>query len=160
MATFIGTHSAKADAKGRIFIPSAYRKMLPETERERIVLRKDADNECLVLYPEHIWNEKVMQLKANLDEWNPIDQMILMQFVADAEWLDIDSQGRILLSKKNQQSIGIDNAEVLFVGMVDRFAIWGKNHYEKAKLSKEELAQLLKEKMMKRNDASRGEHQQ
>lgn len=149
MSTFIGKYEAKADVKGRIFIPSAYRKLLPNGEKERVVIRKDAENDCLVLFPEQVWNEKVEDFKSRLDEWNPVDQLLLMQFVSDAEWLDIDSQGRVLISKKNLQAIGVENAEVLFVGMIDRFAVWSKTRYEKAKLSSSDFAALLKERMMK-----------
>ena len=100
MSTFLGKYEAKADVKGRVFVPSVYRKLLPDGEKERIVMRKDTDNDCLMIYPEHIWNAKVEALQQVLDEWNPDDQLLLMQFVSDAEWFDIDSQGRILLAKK------------------------------------------------------------
>lgn len=147
MSTFIGKYDAKADAKGRIFIPSAYRKLLPEGKKDRLVMRKDADKDCLVIYPETVWTKKVEDLKAALDEWNADDQLLLMQFVSDAEWLDIDSQGRVLISKKYLQQIGIENSEVLFVGMIDRFAVWGKQMYESNKLSSSDFAAKLKEKM-------------
>ena len=157
MSTFIGKYEAKADVKGRIFIPSNYRKLLPDGEKERVVMRKDAENDCLIVFPEHVWNEMVQDLKTNLDEWNPEDQMLLMQFVSDAEWLDIDSQGRILLSKKNLQAIGIDNAEVLFVGMIDRFAVWSKVRYEQTRMPATDFSKKLKEKMMKRPLTPKGE---
>ena len=150
MSTFIGKYEAKADVKGRIFIPSAYRKLLPDGEKERVVLRKDPDQDCLIIYPEHVWNEKVGQLKSSLDEWNPEDQMLLMQFVSDAEWLDIDSQGRILLSKRNLLAIGLENSEVLFVGASDKFAVWSKNRYEQTKFSSTDFSTRLKERMMKK----------
>lgn len=152
MSTFIGKYEAKADVKGRIFIPSAYRKLLPDGEREKVVMRRDAENECMILYPEHVWNAKVEQLKATLDEWNPADQMLLMQFVADAEWLDIDSQGRILIAKRHLQSISVENSELLFVGMIDRFAVWGKNRYEQSKMSQTDFAKILKERTMKQSE--------
>ena len=150
MSTFIGKYEAKADVKGRIFIPSVYRKILPENDRERVVMRRDAEHECLIIYPVSVWNAKVDELKSVLDEWNPEDQMILMQFVSEAEWLDIDSQGRVLLAKKHMQAIGLDNAEIVFVGMNDRFAVWGKQAFEKAKLPAQQFDGLLKERMMKR----------
>jgi MraZ protein len=149
MSTFIGKYEAKADVKGRIFIPSAYRKLLSDVERERVVMRKDAENNCLIIFPEHVWSEKLQDFKSKLDEWNATDQMLLMQFVSDAEWLDIDSQGRVLITKKNLQAIGIENSEVLFVGMIDRFAVWSKTHYEQAKLPSSEFAKLLNERMLK-----------
>lgn len=150
MSTFIGKYEAKADVKGRVFVPSHYRKLLPDGEKERVVMRKDAEKDCLIIYPEHVWNEKVSQLKDTLDEWNPEDQMLLMQFVSDAEWLDIDSQGRILLSKRNLQAIGLDNSEVLFVGMYDKFAVWSKSLYEQNLLKPADFSKMLKEKMMKK----------
>lgn len=157
MSTFIGKYDAKADVKGRIFIPSTYRKVLPDGERERIVMRKDAENECLVLFPENVWNKKVDDLQSKLDEWNPVDQLLLMQFVSDAEWLDIDSQGRVLISKKNLQAIGVENSEVLFVGLVDRFAVWSKSRYEQSKMSSSDFAALLKDRMMKKPLTPKGE---
>lgn len=150
MATFIGKYDAKADVKGRVFIPSGYRKNFSEADRERVVMRKDADNDCLIIYPESVWNQKVEEIKSRLDEWNPEDQMLLMQFVSDAEWLEIDSQGRVLIARKHLQSVGVENSEVLFVGMIDRFAVWGKSKYEQSRLSGSDFATLLKEKMMKR----------
>lgn len=152
MSTFLGKYEAKADVKGRVFVPSVYRKLLPDGEKERIVMRKDTDNDCLMIYPEHIWNAKVQALQQVLDEWNPDDQLLLMQFVSDAEWFEIDSQGRILLAKRHLQCIRVDNAEILFVGMIDRFAIWGKSHYENTKLQPADFANSLKNRMMKQSD--------
>jgi MraZ protein len=150
MSTFIGKYDAKADVKGRVFIPSVYRKLLPDTDRERLVMRRDTDNDCLVIYPVTVWNAKVEQLKSVLDEWNPDDQLLLMQFVSEAEWLDIDSQGRVLIAKKYLQDIEVDSSDVLFVGMIDRFALWGKANYERAGLSRQQMAAALKEKMMRK----------
>ena len=150
MSTFIGKYEAKADIKGRIFIPSVYRKLLHEGARERVVMRPDAGNDCLILYPEPVWNEIVLQLKNTLDEWNPEDQLLLMQFVSDAEWLDIDSQGRVLISKRHLQSIQIENNEVLFAGMNDRFAVWSRNRYEQTLMSQNDFARRLSERMMKK----------
>lgn len=152
MSTFIGKYEAKADAKGRIFIPSCYRKLLSSEERERIVIRKDADNDCIIFYPEQVWNKKVNELRENLDEWNPADQMLLQAFTEDAEWLDIDSQGRVLLSKKNQSAINLNENEVLFIGMIDRFAVWSKKRYEEVRMSPTDLAARLKEKMMRKSN--------
>lgn len=148
MATFIGNIEAKLDAKGRVFVPVTYRKLLVYREKEQLVVRKDPDMNCLILYPENVWNKKVETLQANLDEWNFEDQMLLSQFVSDAEWLDMDSQGRILLNKKMLQLIQAES-EVLFVGMLDRIAIWSKEGYEQTKFSSADFAKRLSEKMKK-----------
>ena len=151
MLNFIGKQEAKADVKGRVFVPSTYRKLLPEADKERVVMRKDPENDFLVLYPVEVWNAMVQDLKSNLDEWNPEDQMLLMQFVSDAEWLDIDSQGRILISKRHLQAISVENNEILFVGMLDRIAVWSKTRYEQSLLTKQDFSSRLKSKMMRNN---------
>ena len=148
MQTFIGNVEARLDEKGRIFVPASYRKILAESESKRIVMRRDTDNECLMFYPEHIWNEKVEQMRQVLDEWDPEDQLLLMQFMADAEFLEPDGQGRILLQKKNLETIGAQN-DVLFVGMLNRFALWTPENFANKRLSQTELAARLRAKMKK-----------
>lgn len=148
MQTFIGNVEARLDEKGRIFVPASYRKILAESESKRIVMRRDTDNECLMFYPEHIWNEKVEQMRQVLDEWDPEDQLLLMQFMADAEFLEPDGQGRILLQKKNLETIGAQN-DVLFVGMLNRFALWTPENFANKRLSQAELAARLRSKMKK-----------
>lgn len=148
MQTFIGNIEARLDEKGRIFVPASYRKILAESESKRIVMRRDTDNECLMFYPEHIWNEKVEQMRQVLDEWDPEDQLLLMQFMADAEFLEQDGQGRILLQKKNLETIGAQN-DVLFVGMLNRFALWTPENFANKRLSQAELAARLRAKMKK-----------
>lgn len=159
MNTFLGNTEVKVDEKGRIFIPSNYRKILTEMDSKRIVVRRDTDNECLIFYPEPTWNTKVAALRDALDEWNPDDQLILMQFMAEAEILEMDGQGRVLLSGKAERLRGgeatgdrqqaTDNT-LLFVGMLDRFALWSPKNFEEKKLSQVDLATNIRKRMVKR----------
>ena len=153
MQTFVGNIEGRLDEKGRIFVPAAYRKILADAESKRIVMRRDTDNECLMFYPERVWNEKVEQLRAALDEWDPEDQLILMQFMADAEYMEMDGQGRILLQRKNLETIGAQQ-DVLFVGMLNRFALWAPDTFAAKRLSQTELAARLRAKMSKTSQNS------
>ena len=148
MGTFVGNIDARLDEKGRIFVPAGYRKILAEMNSKFMVMRRDTDNECLMFYPEHVWNEKVEQLRQTLDEWDPEDQLIMMQFMSDAEYLELDGQGRILLQKKNLETIGAQQ-DVLFVGMLNRFALWAPETFASKRLSQTELAARLRAKMKK-----------
>ncbi len=159
MNTFIGNIEARLDGKGRVFIPASYRKILAEMNSTHIVMRRDTDNECVIFYPEYVWHKKVSELRNALDEWDPEDQMILMQFMSEAEMLDMDSQGRVLLQKKHLEMIGADKApqksadfsgtprDVLFVGMLDRFAIWHPNVFAEKQMSTQDLANRIRMKM-------------
>ncbi len=146
MNTFLGNIEVKFDEKGRIFIPSGYRKILAEMESKHIIMRRDTDNECLIFYPEPTWNAKVEALREALDEWNPEDQLLLMQFMAEAEMLDIDGQGRVLISKK---TLPVEDKTFVFIGMLDRFALWSPKTFGEKKLEPVELAKKLREKMKK-----------
>ena len=143
MKTFLGKIDAKLDAKGRVFVPSVFRKVLSEEERERIVVRMEADEKYLLVYPESVWNRQVVELQSKLNEWDPEDQMLLMQFVGDAEVLEFDAQGRVLLPKRLQVRMGLES-EIVFVGMVDRIALWSKSLYEEQFAMKEKLSEKLK----------------
>lgn len=143
MKTFLGKIDAKLDAKGRVFVPSVFRKVLSEEERERVVVRMEADEKYLLVYPESVWNKQVMELQSKLNEWDPEDQMLLMQFVGDAEVLEFDAQGRVLLPKRLQVRMGLEG-EVVFVGMVDKIAMWSKSMYEEQFAVKAKLSERLK----------------
>lgn len=123
---FVGDYTAKTDAKGRVFLPAIFRRQLDGMDEEALILRKDVFQKCLVLYPMSVWNAQVDDLQSMLSPWDRKDQMMLRQFVADAEQVELDSQGRILLSKNKLQYAGI-TSEVRFLAVVDRIEIWSKD---------------------------------
>ena len=85
----------------------------------------------------------MVELQSKLNEWDPDDQMLLMQFVGDAEVLEFDAQGRVLLPKRLQVRMGLES-EVVFVGMVDKIAMWSKSMYEEQFAVKAKLSERLK----------------
>lgn len=148
MSTFLGHIDAKVDVKGRLFIPVAFRKAVNVSS---FIVRRDIGNECLVFYPEVIWNKKVETLYASLNEWNATDNMLLMQFLSEAEQIEMDTQGRVLLTKKNLQLIGADK-DVVFVGLYDRFALWSPEHLEAKKLDSVTFADQIQLKMCRKDE--------
>ena len=130
MDRFIGNIDAKADAKGRVFVPAAFRKILQSSGSSRLILRKDIYQDCLVLFPESVWNEELDRLSAKLNKYDEEQQQTFRQFVMDSDVLEMDSNGRILISKRYMQMVQITN-EVRFVGMNDTIEIWSRNKLEK-----------------------------
>ena len=82
---FLGNTEAKTDAKGRVFLPVAFRKVLQASGEESLVLCKDLHQPCLVLYPESVWNEQMDALRNRLSRWNAAHQQLFRQFVSDVE---------------------------------------------------------------------------
>ena len=143
---FIGNIEAKTDNKGRVFLPACFRRTLQNEGCDKVMLRKDVYQDCLVLYPMSNWNEQLDALRSRLDKWNAKHQMIFRQFVADVEELSIDANGRILLPKRYLAMADIKQ-EVRFIGMDDTIEIWAKDKLEEILDDNEDFGAELEKTM-------------
>ena len=143
---FLGNIEAKTDAKGRVFLPSAFRKQMQSASEGSLIMRKDTYQNCLVLYPENVWNEQMNELRNRLNRWNAKHQMLFRQFVADVEIVTLDGNGRFLIPKRYLKLANIDQ-EVRFIGMDDTIEIWAKEKVETPFMSPAEFGEEL-EKIM------------
>ena len=144
MIRFLGNIEAKTDTKGRVFIPAGFRKQLQAASEERLVLRKDVFQDCLILYPESVWFKTQNQLRQRLNKWNAKHQQIFRQFVSDAEIMIPDGNGRILLPKRYLQMAGIQS-EVRFIGVDNTNEIWAKEKAEQPFMDPEEFSEALQD---------------
>ncbi|MDR1370250.1 MAG: cell division/cell wall cluster transcriptional repressor MraZ [Dysgonamonadaceae bacterium] len=136
MERFLGNINAKADAKGRLFVPAVFRKNLQASGIEKLVLRKNIFLDCLVLYPKTIWDEEVSELRSKLNRWDEEQEMIFHQYVMDIEELEMDSNGRVLIPKRYLQLAGI-TSDVRFVGVNYTVEIWARNKLNEPMMSPE-----------------------
>lgn len=143
---FLGNIEAKADAKGRAFLPATFRKVLQTGGEERLVLRKDVFQTCLVLYPESVWNEQMDSMRQRLNRWNKTQQQVFRQFVSDVELVSLDGNGRFIITKRFQRMANIEK-EIRFIGMGDTIEIWSNNEAEQQKMSAEDFGIALEELM-------------
>lgn len=144
MIRFLGNIEAKTDAKGRVFIPACFRKQLQAASEEKLILRKDVFQDCLVLYPESVWFKTQNQLRRKLNKWNAKHQEIFRQFVSDAEIMIPDTNGRILLPKRYLQLAGIQK-NVRFIGIDDTIEIWAKERAEQPFMDPKEFSEALQD---------------
>lgn len=126
---FLGNIEAKIDAKTRVFVPAAFRKILQASAQSALILRKDIFQDCLVLYPLHVWEEELARLRSRLSRWDRDQQALFRQFVVDAERLEIDANGRILIPRRYCQMVGIES-EVRFLGVDNTIELWAKEALE------------------------------
>lgn len=143
---FLGNIEAKTDAKGRAFLPAAFRKVLQTEGEERLVLRKDVFQPCLVLYPESVWNEQMDQMRARLNRWNRQHQQVFRQFVSEVELLTLDGNGRFLIPKRYQRMADIEQ-DIKFVGMGDTIEIWSSKKADEQQMKPEEFEAALEDLM-------------
>lgn len=146
MSTFIGQIAARLDDKGRTFIPASYRKILAEKDSRRVVVRLDSGLGCLQFYPEDVWDKRVEELSSKLSPWKMQDRLFLVEFTGSAEFLETDSQGRVLIQKRLLEQIGAEQ-DVLFVGMLDCFTLWSPTRYEEAMLPPADFEEAISKRM-------------
>ena len=146
MSQFLGNFEAKADAKGRIFVPAVFRKILQLQNETWLVLRKDIFQDCLVLYPGSVWEKEIETLRSKLNKWNKTQQQVFRQFVLDAERIEMDASGRVLISKRYLQLVGIDS-HVRFLGVDNTIEIWSKDKLEEPLMEPVEFAKEIENLM-------------
>ena len=144
---FFGDFTAKADAKGRVFLPATFRKVLEVNGEEQLVMRPDLFQKCLVLYPKSLWNQMLDELKSKLSRWNKAHSDILRDFVTGVEDVVLDGSGRFLINKQKLAKAGI-TSEVQFLAVDDHNEVWDKDTYD-AHVEKQQadLGQRLEDAM-------------
>ena len=138
---FLGNIEAKMDTKGRAFLPAIFRKMILSSGEEHMVLRKDVFQDCLVLYPESVWNEQLDLLRSRLNRWDGKHQQIYRTFISDAEEITLDANGRFLISKRLMRLAKIYQ-DIKFIGMGDTIEIWN-NEAANSFMDSEEFGEAL-----------------
>lgn len=127
MATrFRGRYDFSIDQKGRVNIPSKFRKLLsPEAENTFVVCR--APDGCLWAYPQNEWEEFEDQLrKMPVSRETNKFQRALQNTLSDSE---LDNQGRISLTALQMKIAGIEKT-VSIVGRGSYLEIWDTKRFE------------------------------
>ena len=122
---FTGNIDAKMDEKGRVFLPAVFRKVMQREGVERLILRRDVFQKCLVLYPENVWNAQVDAITQRTNMFDSTGRAALRGFVAGAESVSMDSNGRILIPQRYAEIASLDY-EVRFIGVDDTIEIWNR----------------------------------
>ena len=122
---FTGNIDAKVDEKGRVFVPSSFRKILLREESQGLIMRRDIFQRCLVLFPQEVWDEQVNAITARTNMFDRQGRDALRRFVAGAESITLDSGGRMLIPRRYLEESGIQN-EVRFIGVDNTIEIWNR----------------------------------
>jgi len=146
VVNLIGTYECKADAKGRLMLPSPLKKQLNSVVAEGFVLKRSVFQPCLEIYPMREWNmlmEKVNKLNRFVKKNNDF----IRRFTAGVRMVELDASGRLLIPKDLHSFAGISK-EVVLSSAVNIIEVWDKNKYEKAiDAATVDFAQLAEEVM-------------
>ena len=127
MARFRGRFDFSIDQKGRINIPSKFRKLLSPEAEETFIICRATDN-CLWAYPKDEW-EKFEDWLYNRPEnrENNKFQRVMHNTLNDST---LDKQGRISLTPLQIKTAGIIK-EVSIIGRGRYLEIWDTGCFEK-----------------------------
>jgi len=96
VVNLIGTYECKADAKGRLMLPSSYKKQLSEIMPKGFVLKRSVFQNCLELYPRSEW-DALMQKMNKLNRFKKKNNDFIRRFTAGVKEIEVDATGRILI---------------------------------------------------------------
>lgn len=124
---FGGAYELSIDSKGRLAIPAKFRELLARHHSLQLVATLERRTH-LLLYPVSEWQQKEQQLLNLPVAGNKVLQAYQNLLLHNADTLDLDSAGRILLSPGLRGMVEFDR-EVYVVGRANRLEVWGRERW-------------------------------
>lgn len=123
-----GSAEAKIDDKGRLKVPSNFRRYVEETwGRDVFITSLDGDH--AELYPLPVWEALEARLMS-LPSTNVQRQRFLERVGYFGQQARLDAQGRLVVQARLRESAAIDG-DVVLLGLGDRIAIWNRERFER-----------------------------
>lgn len=135
---FIGQYKYNLDDKGRIVLPSEYRRQLGS----RVVINKGIEN-CITLYSETEWEKQVSKV-TNLDFTHKDNRAFNRYFLSSAFNKEIDGQGRIKLEDNLVEYAKIVK-ECVIIGAGNMVEIWSLDNWRKQEEARDESFESISE---------------
>ena len=126
MSGFLGRYDFQMDEKGRVSLPSAFRK---EADGERFILLQ-WEEPYLTLFPEKVWKE-VQERLLEYRRRDPSASNHVREITSKAVEVSPDKQGRILIPAWLQEAASLEGT-VLLNGNIDRVEIWNPGKYRES----------------------------
>ena len=142
----IGTYECKVDVKGRVLIPSAFKKQLAAVINKGFVLKRAVFQSCLELYPISEWEELISKVNS-LNRFKKKNNDFIRRFTAGVKFIELDNNGRLLIPKDLIEFSNIKR-EIVLSSSVNIIEIWDKDSYESSIIdSRDDFAKLAEEVM-------------
>ena len=122
MDRFLSHYTNRIDAKGRLSAPASFRAVLAKDGFEGIFVHPSLDAPAL----DCGGNRLLAEINGFLESMPPYSQEredMATALLGTSEVLRLDSEGRIMLSERLREAIGLKD-EAAFVGQGHKFQIW------------------------------------
>ena len=134
---FRGSAAAKIDSKGRLKVPTEFRRLLDERYGHEVFITSVLGHSAL-LYPLPVWEEIETRLAA-VPSSDRVKQRYLERVNYFGQQHRLDAQGRVLipaLLRDRAEMVG----EVVVSGRLDHFEIWNHERFDQ-RLAEEPFAE-------------------
>lgn len=141
---FIGSYDYTLDTKGRLVIPSKFRSILQDNAN--LYLTRGFDG-CISIYKEEDFSKVIARYQSHSYEKAEV-RKTLRSFLDSVVPLQIDAQGRILLTSKILEKYKI-SSKVHILGALDHFEIWDSECWKKQDEENDDNFEVNAEKIFK-----------
>ena len=103
-------------------LPARYRERLLEICQSQLVVTIDTDQPCLLIYPLPEWEAIEEKIEA-LPSFNPTTRRIQRLLIGHATEVEVDANGRMLLSTPLREYARLGK-KVVLIGQGKKFELW------------------------------------
>ncbi len=129
MFIFKDSQECRIDSKGRLLLPSIYRKGLGNAVAAGFIIKRSIFTKSLELYTMERWEAEVIKLQ-KLNRYKAKDQRVLRTILYGARTVEMDTAGRILLPKDLLNFAEIED-EIMLSPALAYLEIWSKRLFLK-----------------------------
>lgn len=144
MIIFSNIYPVTVDDKGRVVLPSSFKKEMGEAIETTFVVEKDVYDQCLNIYPYTIWLTKVETFRQRLNMDNPAHSKMLSRYYEEIVKVSMADNGRINIPGDMLVYAGIKK-EAIFTGQGSRMRLWDPERHKASRLGDEEYSKLYRE---------------
>ena len=127
-----GNYPARIDSKGRLKVPTAFRRYLEEKHGSAVYLTS-LTGECVRIYPMPEW-EAIEERLALLPSMDPARRKFLDRTNYYGQQSSMDSQGRVLIHPLVRKSAAVVG-DVVVLGYLSYLEVWELDKFQQRLLS-------------------------
>lgn len=146
MVRFSARYNALIDDKGRVVLPAAFKKAMGDLAEEPLVVEKDIYKECLNIFPEKYWNQRLDAIEKQLNQFDEEDDDLLADLYENYTTVTLAPNGRINIPSDFLDHAGI-RRDVVLVGKGKSIRVWDEEKYNEAKKVRKPLRDMFRERL-------------
>ncbi len=129
MARLHGEYRHKLDAKGRLSLPAAFRRVLT---CESLIVTTSPHDDCLYVFEADqfdVWVDSLFEKEGGFNARKREHVALRKALNARAKDIEADASGRIGLAAQQRSAVGLEK-DVVLIGDSDHFEIWDAERWD------------------------------